>query len=39
MLQLALSFFSWRTLARDSDLKSAAAARTMARAVEGASET
>lgn len=38
MLQLALSFFSWRTLARDSGLKSAAAARTMARAIEGAGE-
>jgi AcrR family transcriptional regulator len=37
MLQLALSFFSWRTLARDSGLKSGAAAKAMAHAVEGAS--
>jgi hypothetical protein len=38
MLQLALSFFTWRSLARDGSLKSAAAARAMARAIEGASE-
>ena len=37
MLQLALSFFSWRTLARDSGLKSGAAAKAMAHAIEGAS--
>jgi AcrR family transcriptional regulator len=38
MLQLALSFFSWRSLARDGGLKSAAAAKAMAHAIEGASE-
>ncbi|HKU05997.1 MAG TPA: helix-turn-helix domain-containing protein [Bradyrhizobium sp.] len=38
MLQLALSFFTWRTLARDSGLKSAAAAKAMAHAIAGASE-
>ena len=37
MLQLAFSFFTWRTLARDSRLKSAAAAKAMAHAIEGAS--
>jgi len=39
MLQLALSFFTWRTLVQDSGLKSVAAARTMARAIDGASES
>ena len=39
MLQLALSFFTWRSLVRDGDLKSAAAAKAMARAIEGASES
>jgi AcrR family transcriptional regulator len=38
MLQLALSFFTWRTLMRESALKPAAAARAMAHAIEGASE-
>lgn len=38
MLQLALSFFTWRTLVRDGGLKSAAAAKTMVHAIEGASE-
>lgn len=38
MLQLALSYFTWRSLTRDSGLKSAAAARAMARAIQGASE-
>lgn len=38
MLQLALSFFTWRTLARDGRLKSAAVAKTMAHAIEAASE-
>jgi AcrR family transcriptional regulator len=34
LLQLALSFFTWRTLARDAGLTQAAAVRTMADAVE-----
>jgi AcrR family transcriptional regulator len=38
MLLLSLSFFTWRTLARDGGLKPAAAAKAMARAIEGASE-
>ena len=38
MLQLALSFFTWRTLTRDSGLKSAAAAQAMAHAIESASQ-
>jgi AcrR family transcriptional regulator len=38
MLRLALSYFTWRSLARDGGLKSAAAARAMARAIEGAGE-
>ncbi len=38
MLLLALSFFTWRTLARDAGLKPAAAAKAMAHAIEGASE-
>lgn len=36
MLGLALSFFTWRTLARDSGLKQAAAVAAMAQAVESA---
>jgi AcrR family transcriptional regulator len=35
-LQLALSFFTWRTLVHESGLKQAAAVETMVRAVEGA---
>jgi AcrR family transcriptional regulator len=38
MLLLALSFFTWRTLARDGGLKPAAAAKAMAQAIESASE-
>ena len=38
MLRLALSYLTWRSLARDGGLKSAAAARAMARAIEGAGE-
>ncbi|MBI5319313.1 TetR/AcrR family transcriptional regulator [Bradyrhizobium sp.] len=38
MLRLALSFFTWRTLVNDGDLKSAAAAKAMAHAIEGAIE-
>jgi AcrR family transcriptional regulator len=38
MLSLALSFFTWRTLAREGGLKPAAAAKAMAYAIEGASE-
>lgn len=38
MLQLALSFFTWRSLVRDSGLKPALAARIMARAIEDAGE-
>ena len=36
MLQLALGFFTWRSLVRDSGLKSASAAKAMAQAIEGA---
>jgi AcrR family transcriptional regulator len=36
MLELALSFFTWRTLKRDAGLKSSAAAETMAYAIESA---
>ena len=36
MLQLALSFFTWRSLVRDSGLKPAVAARIMAQAIEDA---
>jgi len=39
MLPLALSFSTWRILVKNSGLKSAAAAKAMARAVEGASES
>ena len=36
MLQLALSFFTWRTLARESGLKQAAAVAAMVQAIVGA---
>jgi AcrR family transcriptional regulator len=36
MLQLALGFFTWRTLVRDSGLKLGAAVEAMAQAVDGA---
>ena len=36
MLQLALGYFTWRSLVRDSRLKSVAAARIMALAIENA---
>lgn len=36
VLRLALSFFTWRTLVREAGLTSAAAAKAMARAIEGA---
>jgi len=36
MLQLALSFFTWRTLVRESGLKPAAVAAAMADAIMGA---
>ncbi len=39
MLPLSLSFSTWRILVKNSGLKSAAAAKAMARAVEGASES
>jgi len=39
MLPLALSFSTWRILVKNSGLKSEAAAKAMARAVEGASES
>lgn len=38
MLQLALGFFTWRSLVRDGRLKSAAAAKAMAQAIECAGE-
>lgn len=38
MLQLALGFFTWRSLVRDSELKPAVAARIMAHAIEHAGE-
>jgi AcrR family transcriptional regulator len=38
MLQLALSFFTWRTLIRDAGLKQATAVRTMVHAIESASD-
>lgn len=38
MLQLALSYFTWRSLVRDGKLKPAAAARIMAHAIEHAAE-
>ena len=39
MLQLALGFFTWRSLVRDGGMKSAAAAKVMAQAVDGAGES
>jgi AcrR family transcriptional regulator len=36
LLQLALSYFTWRTLVRDSGLKTSAAVRTMVQAIAGA---
>ena len=36
VLELALSFFTWRTLVRDAGLGTAAAAEAMVRAIEGA---
>jgi len=38
LLQLALGYFSWRTLVRDGGLKSSVAARTMAQIVVDAAE-
>jgi AcrR family transcriptional regulator len=39
LLQLALSYFTWRTLARDGGLKTAAAVTTMVQAIVGATES
>jgi AcrR family transcriptional regulator len=36
LLQLALSFYTWRTLVRDSGLKQAAAVEAMVQAIDGA---
>ena len=36
MLQLALSFFTWRSLVRDGGLKPAAAVQAMVQAIDGA---
>ena len=36
VLQLALSFFTWRTLVRESGLKQAAAVDAMVQAIDGA---
>ena len=36
MLHLALSFFTWRTLVRESGLKPAAAVEAMVQAIDGA---
>ena len=36
MLRLALSFFTWRTLVREGDLKSDAAVQAMVHAIVGA---
>lgn len=36
MLQLALSFFSWRTLVREAGLQPLDAVRTMIGAIQGA---
>jgi AcrR family transcriptional regulator len=38
MLRLALSFFTWRTLVRESGLKQAAAVKAMVQAIERAKE-
>lgn len=39
MLQLALSFFTWRTLLRDGGLTEADAVRAMVQAIEGADQS
>jgi AcrR family transcriptional regulator len=39
VLRLALSFFTWRTLVREAGLNSAAAAKAMVQAIDGAGET
>jgi AcrR family transcriptional regulator len=39
LLNLALGFFTWRTLVRDSGLKPAAAVEAMVHAIEGAAES
>lgn len=39
MLGLALSFYTWRTLTREGDLKQAAAVRAMVQAIDGADKT
>ena len=39
LLSLALSFFTWRTLAREGGLKQGAAVRAMVQAIDGAGET
>jgi len=36
MLHLALTFFTWRTLARDGGLTQRAAAQVMVQAIDGA---
>ena len=36
MLQLALSFFTWRTLVREGGLKPGAAVEAMVQAIDGA---
>jgi hypothetical protein len=36
MLHLALGFYTWRCLVRESGLKQAAAVEAMARAIDGA---
>ena len=38
LVSLALSFYTWRTLARESGLKQAAAVDAMVRAIEAAGE-
>jgi AcrR family transcriptional regulator len=38
MLQLALSYFTWRTLVRDGGLKQGAAVRAMVHAIDGGDE-
>ena len=39
MLGLALSFFTWRTLARDQGVKQAAAVKAMVQAIDGADQS
>ena len=39
MLQLALSYYTWRTLVHDSGLKTPAAVKAMVQAIECADET